>query len=77
MSCPSRQRENGPGGDVPEFPSDMRGGVRGGCPPSPCPAPYFTAIMPVEVRAANCGRYMSSTLAAGWTYVPGVTARTT
>ena len=28
-----------------------------------CP---FTSIMPVAVRAENCGRYMSSTLAAGW-----------
>ena len=26
----------------------------------------LTSIMPVAVRAENCGRYMSSTLAAGW-----------
>ena len=28
--------------------------------------------MPVEVRAEYCGRYMSSTLAAGWVKTPGV-----
>ena len=44
-----------------------------------CPPPYgaLTSIMPVAVRAEYCGRYMSSTLAAGWAKTPGVTARTT
>ena len=27
---------------------------------------YVVAIIPVAVRADNSGRYMSSTLAAGW-----------
>ena len=53
---------------------------RTGQPASDAPASYHFALIsmvPVAVRPKRSGRYMSSTLACGSTYLPGDTARTT
>ena len=42
------------------------GAHRWAAPLQSVPYGAMTSIMPVEVRAEYCGRYMSSMLAAGW-----------